>query len=448
MTTTTTTSRSLLFFMLATIFTLSIKAQVGINTTSPGDGSMLDIDTADKGLLIPRINITNLNSIAPITGGSTESLLVYNTNTSIGKGFYYWDGSVWVGLNNSDDWKEGGNSGTSTGTNFIGTTDNVGLSFRTNNAERLEITNSGRIRINESGSNSNPVIAWDGDANTGIWRSNTDRLNLTAGGREFIELTENGNNSVLSINDSGAQTDFRIETDNQANMLFVDGTDNRVGINTNNPQTDFHVGGNSSVVRIESLSSANSAYNNGTDNSVVLVDSNGNLVLQARVDDFPTDASDTNTFFATPITLTDPEGDDTVAAIAYTETFTLTRETLVEVCFWTACNILDGSGNLIDDGQPRLYGGLAYLDDGSGGIAQDIIYSAGSYTNADTRGSSTITTGFFTIGGNGFVNLPAGTHTISLMIFASGGATSSGGDGYTVDFGVNFANRFQIVHHN
>jgi len=96
---------------------------------------MLDITSSDKGLLIPRVNILDINTIAPITGGTTESLLVYNTNISTGKGFYFWNGSIWVNLN-SDDWKVSGNTGTSPGTgvgqNYIGTTDFQSLVLATN----------------------------------------------------------------------------------------------------------------------------------------------------------------------------------------------------------------------------------------------------------------------------------------------------------------------------
>ena len=43
-------------------------SQVGINTTTPNNGSLLDVDARDKGILIPRINITDLSNIAPIAG--------------------------------------------------------------------------------------------------------------------------------------------------------------------------------------------------------------------------------------------------------------------------------------------------------------------------------------------------------------------------------------------
>ena len=51
-------------------------------------GQSLDVDSANKGILIPRIDISNLNAISPVTGGSTTSLLVYNTNSTTGPGYF------------------------------------------------------------------------------------------------------------------------------------------------------------------------------------------------------------------------------------------------------------------------------------------------------------------------------------------------------------------------
>ena len=132
------------FFLLLLLITIKVTAQVGINTTSPGDGSILDIESTNKGLLIPRVDILDLNTIDPVvvTTAGEESLLVYNTNTSTGKGFHYWDGVKWVKLaqGTSDDWTTTGNSGTTPAGNFIGTTDDVGFAFRTNNVERMRLT--------------------------------------------------------------------------------------------------------------------------------------------------------------------------------------------------------------------------------------------------------------------------------------------------------------------
>lgn len=127
-------------------------AQVGIGNTNPDASSLLDIRDAanDAGILIPRVDITNLNTAAPVTSPAT-SLLVYNTNTTTGPGFFFWNGTVWTSIDGNKDWKLKGNTGTTPGTasgeNFIGTTDAKNLIFATNGSERVRIDTNGDVGI-------------------------------------------------------------------------------------------------------------------------------------------------------------------------------------------------------------------------------------------------------------------------------------------------------------
>jgi hypothetical protein len=124
--------------------------QAGINTTTPGDGAMLDIYSQNKGILIPKVNIGDVTTIAPVVSAAEESLLVYNTNAATGKGFYYWTGAIWtrigVNINGGLDWKITGNSGTTLsdppalGDDFLGTIDDQDYIFRTNGIERMRLT--------------------------------------------------------------------------------------------------------------------------------------------------------------------------------------------------------------------------------------------------------------------------------------------------------------------
>lgn len=105
----------LTYSLYVIIFALSINssAQVGINTTSPGDGSILDVESSTAGILIPRISIPDLTEIAPVVEDTAaeESLLVYNTNATTGKGFHYWDGDDWIAVSFKDgDFHEVGTS--------------------------------------------------------------------------------------------------------------------------------------------------------------------------------------------------------------------------------------------------------------------------------------------------------------------------------------------------
>ena len=82
------------------LLNIQIYAQnVGINSdgSSPDASAMLDIKSTDKGLLIPRVALTNTSLASPITSPAT-SLLVYNTATTgdVTPGYYYWNGNQWV----------------------------------------------------------------------------------------------------------------------------------------------------------------------------------------------------------------------------------------------------------------------------------------------------------------------------------------------------------------
>jgi len=74
---------------------------VGISTTffTPDSSAMLEIRANNKGLLIPRVALTQTTSSSPIVSPAT-SLLVYNTATinDVTPGYYYWDGTKWVRL--------------------------------------------------------------------------------------------------------------------------------------------------------------------------------------------------------------------------------------------------------------------------------------------------------------------------------------------------------------
>lgn len=94
-----TAYRNLLFCL---ILATSGMAQVGINTASPANGALLDVNSANKGLLLPKVALTNTLDVTTITPSATTGLLVYNTVTSgslpfqVTPGFYYWNGSQWL----------------------------------------------------------------------------------------------------------------------------------------------------------------------------------------------------------------------------------------------------------------------------------------------------------------------------------------------------------------
>src|SRR5450759_5893061 len=57
--------------------------------------SLLELESTNKGLLIPRVAINDLNLPAPLTAPVPEGILVYSSGGAISNGFYYWNGSMW-----------------------------------------------------------------------------------------------------------------------------------------------------------------------------------------------------------------------------------------------------------------------------------------------------------------------------------------------------------------
>ena len=408
-----------LFLILSLFFNYCI-AQVGIGTVNPT--AALDVQSTTGGLLAPRVSLTTTLLPAPVVnpqGGLLPAgTMVYNINTvaDVTPGYYYWNGTIWVrmaaGAAGSNDWSITGNAGTNAGTNFLGTTDPTDFRIRTNNTNRWNISNAsnGQLQSYNRGTANRPIYSFQADTNTGLFSNAADVLGISTNGTEKLRVNSNGNVVIGTTMGAGA--------------------------------AKLHVTGNTSTVRIDNLNSSN-ANNNGIDSQVVKVNANGDLVLEPSVSVIALNESQAETFFSTPVIVDDPNGDFAIAS-GYTTTITLTKETLVEIVFWTGVRVTTFGGGVVEDGAPRLYGGLVTHV----GTGTDVVYSASSYTNSEQTGNIAFST--FTIGGNGYISLPAGTHTFELAVYGLGGDDGSFfPEGFEIAFGENAANnRFQIIYHN
>lgn len=77
-------------------------AQVGVGTTSPNASSILEINSTNKGVLLPSVNLTSNTMDLDANGSTTQpvGLLVYNSGSTLTKGYYFWNGSEWRILSN------------------------------------------------------------------------------------------------------------------------------------------------------------------------------------------------------------------------------------------------------------------------------------------------------------------------------------------------------------
>lgn len=122
---------------LAILLAHAQNAAINTDGSLPHASAILDIKSTDKGLLIPRINLTSDSDVTTINSPRV-SLLVYNTNASLpdGEGYYYFNGNAWTKFATRNNlanlaWNIGGNKGTNPQQDFIGTADNKPLVFKT-----------------------------------------------------------------------------------------------------------------------------------------------------------------------------------------------------------------------------------------------------------------------------------------------------------------------------
>jgi len=92
-------------FISLSILLLSASAysQVGIGTTTPNSSAQLEVKSSSKGFLPPRIALTSVSDNSTISTPAT-GLLIFNTASAgttpynVTPGYYYWNGSNWVRL--------------------------------------------------------------------------------------------------------------------------------------------------------------------------------------------------------------------------------------------------------------------------------------------------------------------------------------------------------------
>ncbi|GAB3741199.1 hypothetical protein [Spirosoma lituiforme] len=125
--------RYIFFIMtsLACLTTAQAQVKVGDNPGTINGGSALEIESTNKGLLMPRVALTTTTTWG-LSGTAVAGMSVYNTSAGLtssnttypagGVGEYYWDGTGWVSKKSGA--QSGADNGLTVGYNSAG---NVGL---------------------------------------------------------------------------------------------------------------------------------------------------------------------------------------------------------------------------------------------------------------------------------------------------------------------------------
>lgn len=203
---------------------------VGIGTATPNAAAQLEVSAADKGILIPRVNLTATNSSAPI-GSWVQGLLVYNLvnagiapNNVVANQFYYSNGSQWLPVGTG--WGLTGNTGTTDGQNFIGTTDAVPLTFRVKNAQAGRIDSALRNTFfGYLAGNANTTGSFNTACGFDALRSNTTGVNNTAIGAAALRFNTTGFiNTASGANALRSNTTGSFNTANGVSAFFSNTT--------------------------------------------------------------------------------------------------------------------------------------------------------------------------------------------------------------------------------
>jgi hypothetical protein len=137
--------RILLIIALVATAVGSAFAQIklGDNPGNLNQNALLELESSSKGLLLPRMNTAQQNSMT----APPDGMMIYNTDSACisirGAGFWH----SLCAEGNGKPWGTLGNSNTDPANNYVGTRDNQSLVFRTNNAEVMRILTSGNIGI-------------------------------------------------------------------------------------------------------------------------------------------------------------------------------------------------------------------------------------------------------------------------------------------------------------
>lgn len=196
-----------IFVLFLSLSTLASYGQVGIGTTaiSPDASAILDVTNPNKGVLIPRIALSDITDATTPINAPANSLIVYNTNAAVtggtGIGFYYFNGTQWTSFtSSSSSWSLNGNSNTTPAANYVGTSDAQDFVIKTNNLEAMRITAAGDIgigtnlptsKLHISSTTSGAIILDDGFEDGTL-------APFTTGGDVLWEIDTNPNTGLLA----------------------------------------------------------------------------------------------------------------------------------------------------------------------------------------------------------------------------------------------------------
>ncbi|OGL67066.1 hypothetical protein A2856_01130 [Candidatus Uhrbacteria bacterium RIFCSPHIGHO2_01_FULL_63_20] len=268
----------------------------GIGATTPD--ADLDIEAAEDTERVRLTDSSNADSVGLYVGDGTAGL-DGTLSAQAGSLFLDEDGKLWVNVDGATNWDQVATTAGG-GTDLDGVYDNdadkkmavdnaSGLEFESTTAGNVFVdlqstgdfviqsvgtafatfNDSGNVLFENSltvGSSNADVVLFNADVDSHFIPDDDDTYDLGADAQRWRDLYlgaatlhvgsligdegtisyDTGANALV-VNEGGADTDFRVEGDTQANLLFLDAGNGRVGIGTATPGETLEVSGTSYI---------------------------------------------------------------------------------------------------------------------------------------------------------------------------------------------------------
>jgi hypothetical protein len=147
----------MLMLLIGSVASMNAQVRIG-GIADPNPSAVLDLNATDAantgtlGLALPRVNFSSLTAKLDGTNDPLNGMLVYNTNTDLGAGIYYWSGSSWIKIPNTD------NNTTYTAVS------NGGLSLSGDNAFSIADGGVTAAKLNQMDATNGQVLKYTGTA--------------------------------------------------------------------------------------------------------------------------------------------------------------------------------------------------------------------------------------------------------------------------------------------
>ena len=240
--------------MLASIGTDTVATQLGTKADKVGSNNF----TSKQSIILTKNDTTAATTSLPLTvgiartgavntGTDTQSAITVNSSVTGASGGTITNTGLDVNVT-------GDAGGTSIGKGIdiitTGSDTQTGLLVQTENTKGTDIkivssADTGDFfSITTTTHGATTIATVDDDAN--------DDADLTIDVDGKIVIEAKAGDEVV-FNEAGLDVDFRVESNDSASMLFVNGGDNRVGIGTGSPATTLDIGGNAQITNPDGI---------------------------------------------------------------------------------------------------------------------------------------------------------------------------------------------------